>query len=92
MIKSFKIKVYGKVQRVGFRNFLKKNAVNHEITGFTRNENNGTVFIYITGEEENIEAFLSEVKVGPDRANVEFIEVEIADKIKFDGFEIRDLS
>lgn len=88
-MKSITIKIYGKVQGVGLRKFLKRKAIELGINGFTRNEANGTVFLYITSEEEKIETFLDEIKEGPEKADVKFIEVENADRIKFDGFEIR---
>ena len=47
------IKILGKVQGVGFRYFVKRQANKFNIKGFCRNEIDGSVFVNSSGKKEN---------------------------------------
>lgn len=83
-----KIKIYGKVQKVGFRKFIQTQAKRLNITGYVKNENEGYVFAYIVGSENQVKELIELCRKGPKRANVDLIEIYDADIIKFPDFEI----
>jgi acylphosphatase len=70
MIKNFKILVSGRVQGVGYRNFTKKSAEDLGLSGWVRNLDDGRVEVLVTGEENQIERFLEQLKRGPLMAKV----------------------
>ena len=54
---DYYIKVYGKVQGVGFRRHTKKYAILNEIKGWVCNKEDGTVEIIAQGLHENMNNF-----------------------------------
>ncbi|CAM3833002.1 acylphosphatase [Alkalicoccus chagannorensis] len=58
-MKRYDITVTGKVQGVGFRYFAQMEAKHHDLTGWVRNELDGSVRAEAQGEEENLHAFIS---------------------------------
>ena len=46
------VSIYGQVQTVGFRNWIKDNANLRKLTGWTRNASDGSVEVFVQGEEE----------------------------------------
>lgn len=89
MIVAKKIRIYGLVQKVGFRHFILKFAESLEIKGYVKNEEKGNVFTYIVGEETKVNELIELCKHGPEKARVEFVEVFDAELLKFRNFEIR---
>ncbi len=88
-MKHLNIKIFGQVQGVGFRASAKKKAEELQITGFAGNEPEGTVFIEIEGEKENLEKFLNWCKGGTIFARVDKIEFEYSLKLKnYSSFQI----
>lgn len=86
MVKHLNIKIYGRVQGIFFRYSAKLQADSLKITGFARNEDDGSLFIEAEGEEENLKTFLSWCKKGPPLAKVERIEVTEGDLKNFPKF------
>lgn len=86
---AYKIKIYGKVQKVGFRKFLFAHSFDLNIKGYVKNEEDGSVFVYAMSDtEENLQSFITLCKKGPDRAEVKFVEVEKAEVKDFERFEV----
>lgn len=52
----------GRVQGVGFRATARAIARNHAVTGWVRNEDNGTVLLEVQGVSSAVEAFLAELQ------------------------------
>ena len=73
-IKAYSIKVYGRVQGVGFRYFTRKQAQSLDLRGTVRNHEDGSVEIYACGEEEALLMFIEWCQDGPDTAAVEQVE------------------
>lgn len=88
MKRTIKIKVKGIVQQVGFRKFSKTQADKFHISGYAQNQVDGSVKICAYGEEKDIEAFISTLKVGPSRSQVESVEFEIIPDNPSNSFEI----
>ena len=53
-MKAFKATVFGKVHGVWFRDSTQQEAVNLEITGWVKNIPDGTVYLEVEGEENNL--------------------------------------
>ncbi len=70
-MKHLSIKVSGKVQGVFFRASTKNVADKLEITGFVRNEKDGSVYIEAEGEDERLKQFAEWCHHGPPQAIVE---------------------
>lgn len=60
-MKSVLVTFEGRVQGVGFRYSVKQIAAGFDITGWIRNQKDGSVLLRAQGEEEELEAFLTEI-------------------------------
>lgn len=58
------IKIYGRVQGVGFRNATVKVAKKFKVTGTVQNVEN-YVEVFVTGENDEVESFINKVIIGP---------------------------
>ncbi len=87
--KCVHVKIYGNVQGVGFRNFVKNLATKLNLKGWVKNSHDGSVEAIFEGKEQEIKKILEYCKKGPSLAKV--IRVEVSDeKLKgFNNFEIR---
>lgn len=83
------IRVTGRVQGVFFRKHTKETADRLNIKGWVMNETDGSVSIVAEGAEEDMEAFVNWCRRGPDRANVDHIEIHEARVNDYKSFEIR---
>lgn len=89
MTKNFIIRVYGRVQGVGFRYFTRKVAGETGVSGYVNNEYDGSVYIEAEGSEEQLELFISRVRMGPPRANVTDIRIYEGQLMNYPLFRIR---
>lgn len=76
MKQRLKLKIYGKVQGVLFRFFAKKKADDLELTGWVKNNIDGTVDILAEGEKVCLDEFLSWCGQGPRPGSVKKINKE----------------
>jgi len=81
----------GKVQKVGYRDFVQDNARELGITGYVENLEDGNVKVVCEGEEEGITGLISSVKENPPSfASIEGMDVTYEDyRGEFSGFERR---
>lgn len=89
MKKAATIKVYGKVQGVGFRFYTNKKAVELNISGFVQNKPDGSVYIEAEGDRTNLLTFIDWCSIGPQWARVANVESQFVPPIDVDGFRIR---
>ena len=68
--------VYGKVQGVFFRKHTQQKAIELNIIGFVKNQNDQSVLINACGEKENLDTFIDWCKHGPSRAKVSHFELD----------------
>ncbi len=68
----FRLHVFieGRVQGVGFREFVLRNALSLDLTGWVRNVYNGNVEVLAEGNRHTLETFLVMLKQGPSAAFV----------------------
>lgn len=62
--------VYGKVQMVLFRDFVKRNAQKLGIVGMVKNRKDGTVEVVAQGSKGILEQFIKNLHTGPFLAHV----------------------
>jgi acylphosphatase len=62
--------VTGRVQGVSFRYFVVDQAMNLDLTGWTRNLWNGSVEVMAEGQREKLEFLLQSLREGPPMARV----------------------
>ena len=80
----------GRVQGVGFRYTTKQLAMGFEVTGWVRNLADGRVEMLVAGEDEELEAFLEEMRnsvLGGHIRGEEIAPVDPPDDLQ--GFAIR---
>ena len=69
MLNHLNITLYGKVQGVFLRRTVQHEAERRGISGFVRNETDGTVYIEAEGDVEKITQFVSWLKAGAGSAD-----------------------
>lgn len=89
--KHLNIRVHGRVQGVLFRDSAKEEAQRLGVTGFVRNEPDGTVYIEAEGREEQLREFITWVNRGTDRAHVARVEPEEGEMKGYTEFNIQFL-
>ncbi|MFH0852173.1 MAG: acylphosphatase [bacterium] len=90
MIRSAAIQIFGEVQGVFFRAFVKERADELGLSGWARNAAGGIVEIVAEGKEENLKKLIEYCKEGPKFAKVDRVEVKwIEAEGKLKTFEIK---
>jgi len=89
MKKHFNIRVSGKVQGVFFRASTKEKADSLHLTGFVRNEWDGSVYAEAEGDEAELREFINWCREGPPRARVERCEVQEGAVRNFSRFAVQ---
>lgn len=70
-----KIKIYGNVQGVFFRDFVKTKSRELNLYCEVKNMPDGTVEIILKGEDKNIQRAIKYCKLGPPLADVDKLKV-----------------
>ena len=89
MKKAFKVRIHGKVQGVWFRASTQQKARELGVSGFVKNEPDGTVYAEVEGEKEKVQKLIDWCHEGSSRAEVRKVETEEIDPRGFTDFEIR---
>ncbi len=83
-------RIEGRVQGVGFRNFTQMRARQLGVSGWVRNEKDGSVQLEAEGPRAALEELLEAVHEGPRMARVESIDADWEDATdEFEVFRIR---
>jgi acylphosphatase len=77
--------VTGRVQGVGFRWFVEREARTLGLGGWVRNRANGSVEVLASGTNQQLNALYDKLKQGPRAARVDNVEVEEAASVKDAG-------
>ena len=84
--KAYRVKVSGRVQRIGYRRLILENAQELGVSGYVRNEKDGSVTVFVQGEAGLVEQFLEKIKEPPRHVVIKGFEVKTANlnpKVKF---------
>ncbi len=82
------LEITGRVQGVGFRNYLEFKARTLGICGWVRNRSDGSVEAVISGEPSAVEAMIECAQRGPRASSVSGVKISPAEG-EFSGFEMR---
>jgi acylphosphatase len=83
-----RLRIYGRVQGVFFRNWAMDKALALGVSGWVRNRRDGSVELVAYGEDEAVEALIAACRTGPPAANVERVEVETEEGEGPSGFRV----
>ncbi|MEY4669797.1 MAG: hypothetical protein RL518_2496 [Pseudomonadota bacterium] len=91
MIHHVHVRVKGRVQGVGYRNWTYSQAKLLKLTGWVRNAPEGDVEIEAEGPEGSLQSLLTFLKTGPALAKVTAVEAQWTSpsKPQFKDFQIR---
>ncbi len=86
-----RIRVSGRVQGVGFRAFVWREALALAVNGWVRNRTDGTVEAVIAADDATLDRLLDRIRQGPRWSRVDRIEQtpEASPVAAGTGFEIR---
>ena len=79
MENRYRLRFYGRVQGVGFRYTALHAANMYRLTGYVRNEYDGSVTCEVQGRDEDIEMFIRQIGSG------RFIEIDRIEKNKLEA-------
>jgi acylphosphatase len=86
---SCRITIHGKVQNVGFRFYTARTAGDFNISGFVKNEPDGSVYIEAEGEKSDLETFVSWCRRGPEWARVDQFDIQEQPVMNYKGFRVK---
>ncbi len=88
-VRRVTIRVEGVVQGVNYRQAARRKAEGLGISGFARNENDGSVTVEAEGEPTAIAQFIEWCHYGPASAQVDRIAVTDGPLVGYEGFARR---
>lgn len=89
MMIARKFIVSGVVQGVGFRYFAQRSAARHQVKGYVKNLDDGSVEAFVQGGEKQVLGFRDDIVAGPRSSIVESIEETVLEPDKgFSSFRI----
>lgn len=90
MKKRLECSIFGRVQMVMFRDFVRRKARALGLAGAVTNQKNGSVFVVAEGEEDNLCLLLEHLKKGPILAKTERVEEQwLPATSEFSDFKIK---
>jgi acylphosphatase len=89
MLKCAKLKIFGRVQGVFFRDFTQEKANDLGVRGWVRNAPDGTVEAIIEGNQPALDSMIAWCHKGSPSSQVEKVEVEWVEPEGSEGFEVR---
>jgi len=89
MTKAVSVRVTGRVQGVSFRWYAVQEAEQHGVTGWIRNEPDGSVAAHLEGDDDAVDAMVDWCRHGPSYATVRDVAVTEARPTGADAFDIR---
>ena len=85
----YDIKIFGRVQGVGYRAFALRMARNFGLNGYVKNMWDGSVYIEAEGTQEILDQFILQCKAGPGWAQVEKVIKSDAPVKSFKEFSVK---
>ena len=83
---ALRLRIAGRVQGVGYRDWLVREASRHGLDGWVRNRRDGTVEALLAGDAPAVQAVVIACRRGPPLARVESIEEVFAEPPGEPGF------
>ncbi|MCK4677721.1 MAG: acylphosphatase [Bacteroidales bacterium] len=89
-MKSLNIIISGKLNKVGFRYFIKQRAAKFNITGSVRYKTPNSIFVEACGNSDELDEFLKYCQLGVPFSEIEKIEVSETQLKDYQTFEVID--
>jgi acylphosphatase len=86
---TFRYRITGRVQGVGYRYFALQEANALGVAGYARNLPDGSVEVLAEGKADAVQAFEAKLREGPAFARVEIVDKEPLAERGDQGFHIR---
>ena len=87
---QYEIKVSGRVQGVGYRYFVQKQAQIFQLKGWVRNVADGGVLVMVQGDKVVIDTFVDYLRIGPTMSRVtNIVSTPVKFNEEFPDFRIR---
>ncbi|HZN25519.1 MAG TPA: acylphosphatase [Burkholderiales bacterium] len=83
------LRIRGRVQGVGFRLYMQREAQRLGVNGWVRNRHDGSVEAVVHGDANAVEAVIAWSRHGPSSARVTDVQVSDTDAGDYSGFEQR---
>ena len=80
--------IHGYVQGVFFRDTIRRLAQQRDVSGWVRNNRDGTVEAVFEGEPDAVDALVAFCRQGPRGAEVEHADVDDEEPENLRGFEV----
>ena len=74
-----RLRISGRVQGVGYRGALRRQALACGLAGWVRNRRDGTVEAVLQGDARSVEQVIAWARCGPPAARVDRVDAEAAD-------------
>ena len=87
--KHYKLRITGKVQGVWYRASSRDKAIELGLTGFVRNEPDGSVYAEVEGPAAAVDRFVDWAQNGPPHAEVERVDIRQDTPAGYEAFEVR---
>ena len=84
-----KVRLYGRVQGVFFRQWTVKEAGALGVNGWVHNAGDGSVEAHLAGEESAVAQLIEHMRRGPPQARVEDVTVESVEPESVEGFSVK---
>lgn len=88
-MRTVHVRIEGRVQGVGFRAFVERNALTLGLDGWVRNRRDGSVEAVFQGPDEIVNEMLALCRRGPPASAVTGVETIGEGVGAFGGFEVR---
>ena len=88
-MKAVQARVVGRVQGVSFRWYTEERARALGVTGWVRNEPDGSVLLHAEGDDDAVDALVEWCRTGPSAARVSDVAVREAAPTGAESFDTR---
>ncbi|MEM4270696.1 MAG: acylphosphatase [Candidatus Pacearchaeota archaeon] len=75
MKKAVRVEIFGTVQGIFFRNFIKESADKLGIKGYVRNREDGSVEAWFEGNSQDVDKMIEICKDGPEHTIIKKIDI-----------------
>jgi acylphosphatase len=83
-----RVRAYGKVQGVFFRDSTREEAERREVAGWAKNRDDGSVEAVFEGEPDMVEHMVWLVRNGPGSSDVSRVDVDEEEPERLRGFKV----
>jgi len=89
MICQYEVRIYGRVQGVGFRHAARNQARSLKLNGWVENHSDGSVYSVISGNRNDCLKFLEWCRQGTGYSWIEKVEIKEMEPYKLSSFSVK---